>query len=109
MFLEREDDAVGNDGEEDGVFEGRPLDQELGRPTDEVLLGQDEQGAGARPAVGVVGPAHPAAGTAAAATPLSAHDEERAAAGDEARLGGLLLFCGRAGLLTGTAGLLGGS
>ena len=29
-LLDGEDDAVGDDGEEDGVLEGRPLDQELG-------------------------------------------------------------------------------
>ena len=42
-LLDGEDDAVGDDGEEDGVLEGRPLDQELGHAPQHVRLAQDEQ------------------------------------------------------------------
>ena len=42
--LHGQDDAVGDDGDEDGVLEGRPLDQEHDEPPDKVGLAQDEQG-----------------------------------------------------------------
>ena len=42
-LLDGEDDAVCDDGEEDGVLEGRPLDQELGHAPQDVALAQDEQ------------------------------------------------------------------
>ena len=42
-FLDGEDDAIGDDGEQDGVLEGRPLDQELGGPPEVVGLGEDEE------------------------------------------------------------------
>lgn len=47
MFLEGEDHAVGDDGEEDGVLEGRPLDYEARVLPYAVILAQDEQGRGA--------------------------------------------------------------
>ena len=40
-------DAVGDDGQEDGVLEGRPFDQELCEPADQVRLPEDEEGGGA--------------------------------------------------------------
>lgn len=47
MFLEGEYHAVGDDGEEDGVFEGRPLDYEPRVLPYAVILAQYEQGRGA--------------------------------------------------------------
>ena len=37
------------DGQEDGVLEGRPLDEEQGEPPDEVGVTEDEEGRGPRP------------------------------------------------------------
>lgn len=47
MFLEGEHDAVGDDGQEDGVLEGRPLDYEPRVLPYAVILAQYEQGRGA--------------------------------------------------------------
>lgn len=47
MFLEGEHHAVGDDGEEDGVLEGRPLDYEARVLPNAVVLAQYEQGSGA--------------------------------------------------------------
>ncbi len=58
MLLQRQDDAVGDDGEEDGVLERGPLNQELGRPPDDVPLAEYEERGGPRP--GQLGPAPPA-------------------------------------------------
>lgn len=38
MLLEGEDHAIGDDGEQDGVLEGRPLDDEAGDPSYDVFL-----------------------------------------------------------------------
>ena len=45
--LDGQDDAIGNDGEEDGILEGGPFDEEFGQAADEVALAQDEEGGGA--------------------------------------------------------------
>ena len=37
------------DGQEDGVFEGRPLDKEQRKPPDEVSVTEYEEGRGASP------------------------------------------------------------
>ena len=45
--LDGQDDAIGNDGEEDGILKGWPFDEEYGEAADEVALAQDEEGGGA--------------------------------------------------------------
>lgn len=47
MFLEGEDHAIGDDGEQDGVLEGRPLDDEARMLPYAIILRQDEQRSGA--------------------------------------------------------------
>lgn len=42
-----QDNTIGDDSEEDGVFEGRPFNQELGEAADDVALPEDEKGGGA--------------------------------------------------------------
>ena len=44
--LDSQDDAIGNDGEEDGILKGWPFDEEYGEAADEVTLAQDEEGGG---------------------------------------------------------------
>lgn len=43
VLLEGEDHAIGDDGEQDGVLEGRPFDYEASVLPDAVILRQDEQ------------------------------------------------------------------
>lgn len=43
VLLEGEDYAIGDDGEQDGVLEGRPFDYEASMLPDAVILRQDEQ------------------------------------------------------------------
>lgn len=47
VLLEGEDHAIGDDGEQDGVLEGRPLDYEPGMLPDTVILRKDKQRRGA--------------------------------------------------------------
>lgn len=47
VLLEGEDHAIGDDGEQDGVLEGRPLDYEAGMLPYAVILRKDEQRRGA--------------------------------------------------------------
>lgn len=42
VLLEGEDHAIGDDGEQDGVLEGRPLDYEAGMLPYAVILRKDE-------------------------------------------------------------------
>lgn len=43
VLLEGEDHAIGDDGEQDGVLEGRPFDYEASVLSDAVILRQDKQ------------------------------------------------------------------
>lgn len=47
MLLEGEDHAIGDDGEQDGVFEGRPLDNEARVLSYAIILRKNEQRCGA--------------------------------------------------------------
>lgn len=47
VLLEGEDHAIGDDGEQDGVLEGRPLDDEARVLSYAIILRKDEQRCGA--------------------------------------------------------------
>ncbi len=44
--LDSQDDAIGNDRKEDGVFKRRPLDEEFGQAAYDVALTEDKEGGG---------------------------------------------------------------
>ena len=44
--LDSQDHAIGNDGEEDGVFKGGPFDEEFGKAPEDVGFAQDKEGGG---------------------------------------------------------------